>query len=346
MLTTSIAPSPSRATVRSASRAWEPVRVTPTPAIGSRIVVRSRTGRTGPSGGPEMTDVVGRLLEADETVLVVERRDGRVEHVERASIVTLKTVPGRPLRRRRAEDVDPDQLTRITSRGWPPVESEALGEWELRWAGGFTGRANSVATTGSPGVDLVEAMATVQDWYANRDAPAMAQVVLGSATEQVFREAGWVPGNGFRDGAVVQVADLDPAYVADPDIVIGTDLTDDWLALYGRVDEAPDAARAVIGGPATAGFAQLGNPVEAIARVVVTGEWAGLSAVEVLPARRREGVATRLVSTALAWAVQHGADKAYLQTMRDNTAALALYEPFGFVDHHEYRYLQPPGAVT
>lgn len=291
-----------------------------------------------------MTDVVGRLLEADETALVVERRDGRVERVDRASIVTLKSVPDRPLRRRRALDVDADHLTQITSRGWPPVESEALGEWELRWAGGFTGRANSVATTGSPGVDLDDAMERVQAWYTARDAPVLAQVVVGSPAEQAFGAAGWTPGNASRPGAVVQVADLDPAYTVDPEITVSTDLSEDWLALYGRIDEAPDAARAVIGGPPTAGFAQLGHPVEAIARVVVTGEWAGLSAVEVLPHRRREGVATRLVSTTLAWAVQHGADKAYLQTMRDNTAALALYEPFGFIDHHEYRYLQPPGG--
>ena len=32
---------------------------------------------------------------------------------------------------------------------------------------------------------------------------------------------------------------------------------------------------------------------------------------------------------------------AYLQTMPDNTAALALYEPYGFVTHHRYRYLAP-----
>jgi ribosomal protein S18 acetylase RimI-like enzyme len=66
-----------------------------------------------------------------------------------------------------------------------------------------------------------------------------------------------------------------------------------------------------------------------------------VAAVEVVPERRREGLARRIVDTALAWATERGADKAYLQTMRDNTAAIALYEPYGFADHHEYRYLQP-----
>ena len=74
-------------------------------------------------------------------------------------------------------------------------------------------------------------------------------------------------------------------------------------------------------GPRTVGFVSIGDPAVAIGRVVVTGEWAGVAAVEVVPERRREGLARRIVDTALAWATERGADKAYLQTMRDNTAA-------------------------
>jgi ribosomal protein S18 acetylase RimI-like enzyme len=115
---------------------------------------------------------------------------------------------------------------------------------------------------------------------------------------------------------------------------------EDWLRLYPRAED-PVVARAVLEGPRTVGFVSIGAPAVAIGRVVVTGEWAGVSAVEVVPERRREGLARRVVDTALAWATAHDADKAYLQTMRDNAAALALYAPYGFVDHHEYRYLEP-----
>lgn len=312
------------------------------PPVGSRVVVRSRTGGTGPTGGPAFTDVIGRLLESDEAVLVVQRRDGRIKRIDRSTIEAMKTVPDRPLRRRRAADVSIQDLTAITSRGWPAVESEPLGEWELRAAGGFTGRANSVAAVGSPGVPIDEAIAAATAWYVHRSMPPQAQVVTGSAIEAAFLAAGWSPGNGARPGAVVQVADLARTYPVDHDITIDSDLSEEWLALYGRVDEDPAAARAVIGGAPVIGLLRLGEPVEAIARVVVTGEWAGLSAVEVLPGSRRRGIARRLVNTALAWAVERGADKAYLQTMQDNTAALALYAPFGFVDHHDYRYLRAP----
>ncbi len=308
--------------------------------LGSRIVVRHETGRVGPSGGPEMTDVLGHVRAIDETSATIELRDGQLRVVDLSTVVTWKPVPPAPLRRRRATSIGSEELTRITSRGWPATESVPMGEWELRAAGRFTGRANSVAAIGSPGLPFAEAVERVRTFYAERAMPALAQVVVGSSAEQQFIEHGWVPMQGYRGGAVVQVADLTRTYQADPEARISPIADDDWLAQYGRVDDSA-AARAVMEGPAQVGFVAIGTPAVAIGRVVVTGDWAGLSAVEVLPDLRRQGIARRIVETSLAWAVEHAADKAYLQTMRSNSAALALYYPYGFVDHHEYVYLRP-----
>ena len=288
-----------------------------------------------------MNDVIGRVLAIDSETVTVERRDGRPVVIALASVVTWKAVPDRPLRRRGASAIDAAELTRITSRGWPAIESVALGEWELRASGGFTGRANSVAVHGSPGVPVEDALARVTEFYAERSAPALAQVVIDSAGDQAFTSAGWQPMAGYYGGAVVQVADLAPAYEADPEARIKATADDEWLEHYGRVND-PVAARAVMEAPATVGFVSIGAPVVAIGRVVVTGEWAGLACVEVVPESRRQGLARRIVDSSLSWAVERGADKAYLQTMRSNEAALALYEAYGFVDHHDYRYLEPP----
>ncbi|AWB93041.1 GNAT family N-acetyltransferase [Aeromicrobium chenweiae] len=310
--------------------------------IGRRIVVRHETGGVGLTGGPEMNDVIGHVTAVDGTSVTLELRDGRAADVALSTIVTWKTVPERPLRRRRAASVDAEELTRITSRGWPAIESVPLGDWELRASGNFTGRANSVAVTGSPRVPFDEALDRVQEFYAARSMPAQAQVVVGSSHERTFVDAGWIRKAGYFGGAVVQVADLEPAYEADPEARVTGRADDEWLAHYGRVDD-PAHARAVMEGPAQVGFVSIGSPVVAIGRVVVTGQWAGLAAVEVVPAARRRGLARRVVETSLAWAVEHGADKAYLQTMRSNTAAIALYAPYGFVDHHDYVYLEPAG---
>jgi len=314
-------------------------------ALGRRIVVRFTIGGAGPSGGPAMTDVIGRVLAVDECSVTVQRRDGRTQCVALNQVVTWKLVPDRPARSRRAAEVGVEELTRITSRGWPAIESEPLGEWELRASAGFTGRANSVAVHGDPGMPLAVALTHIIAFYAARGLPPLAQVVVGSAEDEAFATAGWVPMSGCRGGAAVQVADVEALHAPDPGARVAARADDEWLARYGRVDD-PAIARVVLEGPPTVGFVSLDTPAVAIGRVVVSGEWAGLSCVEVEPPVRRQGLARRIVETSLAWATERGADKAYLQTMRSNEAAIALYAPYGFIDHHDYRYLQPPTPTS
>lgn len=305
-------------------------------SAGRRVVVRYATGGRGPSGGPELTDVVGRVLASDAESVTIERRDGTAVLVDRALIVTWKPVPDAPLRRRRAADAPVDDLAGITARGWPAVASQPLGEWELRASAGFTKRANSVGVRGEPDRSFVESLLAVHAFYTAQGLPPMAQVATGSTWERHFAEAGWRPVD--ESEAIVQVADLSGGRAVDPDVVVAPTASDAWLAGYGHVDD-PEPARAVLEGPATVGFVALGSPALAIGRVTVAGEWAGLSCIEVKPHARRQGLGRRIVETALAWAETHGADKAYVQVAPDNGPALGLYRSFGFTDHHRYRYL-------
>lgn len=329
-----------------------------TAPLGTRVSVRRvLPGRTGPTGGPAMTDVVGRVVRHSPEHVDVERRDGSVVTLALDDIVTARVVPDGAARRRvrPAADVDADTLTRICTRGWPPVESEPLGDWQLRAAGGFTRRANSAALHGGPGLTAAAAWQRVREWYADRGLPPKAQAVVGSPGERACLAAGWVPAGGTHPGATVQVADLRSASTATstPTAAAGSAVRtvdrvdDDWLAMYDRAGGIDaEVARAVLEAPPAVGFVRVEDADEllAIGRVVVTGDWAGLSCVEVSPSRRRQGLGRRVVEASLAWALERGAVSAYLQTMSHNAAAIALYAPYGFVDHHDYRYLSPPDA--
>lgn len=74
---------------------------------GSRIVVRHETGRVGPSGGPEMTDVIGHVRQIAPGSITVETRTGELRTIDTVTIVNLKQVPDAPPRRRRAPDARP-----------------------------------------------------------------------------------------------------------------------------------------------------------------------------------------------------------------------------------------------
>jgi GNAT superfamily N-acetyltransferase len=314
--------------------------------VGTRVVVRVVVrGELGPSGGPAMRDILGTLTAWDVTHLSVERSDGSVEVIAQADVVTAKPVPPRASVRQR---VPADVLELICSRGWQPPDTERLGDWTLRAAGGFTGRANSALVVGDPGVPLDDALQEVVAFYTARGLPPQAQVVVDSPDDAALAQRGWVSARSGQVAAIVQVASVamavrrrSPDATTEP-VAVGEAPSDEWIDRYERSGHAPrDLVRAVLGSGDSTAFASVGDPIAAIGRGVVTDDWIGLSAVEVVPGRRRAGLGTAIVSALLEWGASLGARSAYVQARPDNLAALALYAPFGFATHHAYRYLRP-----
>ncbi len=69
--------------------------------VGQRVVVRHLLpGRTGPSGGPAMTDVLGVVETWADDRITVRREDGAVVEIATDEIVSGKPVPPPPPRRR------------------------------------------------------------------------------------------------------------------------------------------------------------------------------------------------------------------------------------------------------
>ena len=87
------------------------------------------------------------------------------------------------------------------------METARLGDWVLRASRGFTQRANSVMTAGSPGIPVPAALDVVERWYAERGLPAnltlAGPVGFDPADDAVGAEA-------LRRGYVARVADPHP----------------------------------------------------------------------------------------------------------------------------------------
>jgi ribosomal protein S18 acetylase RimI-like enzyme len=121
----------------------------------------------------------------------------------------------------------------------------------------------------------------------------------------------------------------------------------EWLAVYrqGEGGLPAVAERLLVNAdqPLFASAPSSGSPGDqtvAIGRCVVTGSWAGLTAIEVRPEFRRQGLATNVVADLLDHARQRGVRHVYVQVAQDNSPALALYARLGFELHHEYSYLR------
>ncbi|HKD87991.1 MAG TPA: GNAT family N-acetyltransferase [Streptosporangiaceae bacterium] len=72
------------------------------------------------------------------------------------------------------------------------------------------------------------------------------------------------------------------------------------------------------------------------------GDWAGLTAIEVDPRFRRQGLGTAITKALAIAAAKRAVSSIYLQVTDGNAGARALRRQLGFTDHHGYHYRVAP----
>jgi N-acetylglutamate synthase len=238
-----------------------------------------------------------------------------------------------------------EELERAAALHWQAPETEPLGEWRLRAAAGFTGRANSALPVGDPGLPLAEAVTAVEEWYRRRTLPPMIVLPQGAAPDplaDLLAERSWVPRPGPAFVMTAEVADIPAStigarFAAEPDAA--------FLGLYRyRGQDLPPIARTLMMSAPWQAFGTIGRDGRAVAcgRVSVAGEWGALTAVEVDAACRRQGLGAAITSALAAAAAGHGARRILLQVETGNAPARALYARCGFRDSHRYHYMIAP----
>jgi GNAT superfamily N-acetyltransferase len=317
------------------------IRISPAD-VGKRVSVRRLSDAEAPVA--KFTDTVGVLTSWTGGVLVITRRTGESVRIPQSTLVAGKVVPAEPARRR-GPAADFQELARVTARAWQPVESERLGDWELRASAGFTRRANSVLPVGDPGMPLDDALARVGDWYAARGLPAYVQTATGAAgtQEELCAE---LEARGWRAevSAQVQVGGLAAVGDLDADVsrvTLSRSFDEAWLRRYQRSGVPGPHVLKVLGSGPSVWFASIpgeGGTPAAIGRCVVDARWAGFMAVEVDPAYRRRGLAKAIMAALARRALEEGASAAWLQVESDNDGGRALYAGMGFRVHHHYHH--------
>ncbi len=310
----------------------------PRPLLGRRVSLRYRL----PSGRPgaRYSDAVGDLDQDRDRWLVHTRRGPVTVHP--ADVVAVRAVP--PPRPRRAPLDAVTQLERVCARGWPAPVTRSLGDWLLRAAGGFTGRANSALAVGDPGCAIPEALDEVRRFAAQHGVTPRAQVVQTTPWEAAVERAGWAVDD--PDPVSVQVARL-PAVAdratAGGDVEVADAPGPDWWRLVAATTQPGEAQRAVLlGGVVGFGLARVDGEVVGAVRAALVDEWVHLARLAIDPAHHGRGLGRALTVAACGWAQQRGARHAVLQVLRANTAADRLYAGLGFTEHHRYRYWAPP----
>jgi GNAT superfamily N-acetyltransferase len=336
--------------------------------VGRRVVLRRRL----PDGG--LGDLLGDLVRWDSeqspaASVTVRTRAGDVT-VAVDDVLGGKPVPPAPARRGRPHrTIDWRDLEDVASDGWRAPDSQRLtpegAGWLLRAADGFTGRANSALAVGDPGLPLADAVDRVEAWDLARGLPPRFAVAWPLSVRRLAGEPGpagidtdldrELAGRGYRlemPKVVLTAASREVAVAMTP--VGGGDATaahevrldpqpdDVWLAGYHYRGKAlPTVARRLLLSAPQQVFASVRDAqghALAVARGASSRGWTGITAMEVDPQHRRQGLAHRLLARLAGWAVDVGDACMYLQVAEDSTGARSLYDSVGFAPHHGYHY--------
>ncbi|MCT7658629.1 N-acetylglutamate synthase, CG3035 family [Mycobacterium deserti] len=295
----------------------------PLPPVGTRVVIRYRL----PAGStPPLTDVIGHLLSTGAAVRVRTKR-GDVVSVDSDDVVTIKELAAAPVRTSDIRNVE-----HAAALAWPGLEHQWLDGWLLRSARGVTHRGNSAVPLGVEAD--VSALPAIAEHYTTRGLTPWL-----SLPDRLFRLPGGVRPH-LETLVMVRDAGVEAGVDADDDPVRLLAQPDpDWMRVYER-DVPIEVLTATVDGEVVFGSI----PGAAVGRAAVTDapdgtRWVGLSAVRVAEDQRRTGYARQLCAALLAWGAEHGAARAYLQVLVDNTAASRLFESMAFTVQHRSRYV-------
>jgi N-acetylglutamate synthase len=258
------------------------------------------------------------------------------------------------------------QVEELALNAWPSLQTLLLDGWVLRFANGYTRRANSVNPLYASSQETDDKVQACEQWYRDRGLKVVFKMTAASQPDGLDA---LLAAQGYEIDArtSVQLMDLsalDDASAADitvhsanhPSSVVGHPSSVSDITLDAAVTEAWFAAFCAMSGvdrrhygtmrqllgliaPETR-FAALwlDGRVAACGLGVLQGGHIGLYDIAVAPELRRLGYGQRLVESLLAWSKGAGAHTAYLQVMLNNAPALRLYEKVGFREIYRYWY--------
>lgn len=238
------------------------------------------------------------------------------------------------------------RLEAVGFRAWPAASVQYDGSWQIRLTGGHPSkRLNSVvpldpSDTGNLAIRLERARKKFEAY--GRPLVVRETPLMPPALRQHLEENGWT---AFEE-VLVLTCSLEKLELPDTmDHLPGHDIgrfVEAYLKISGE-DPAlrPALAEIISSIKPTAGLflkEEVEGEPQAAVLCVQDNDLAGIMSLAVDASERRKGYAAEILAAALRWARVRSARTAWLQVVSTNTAALALYDRFGFAEAYRYRY--------
>lgn len=235
------------------------------------------------------------------------------------------------------------KLEQAAFSAWPALESQILDGWVLRYADGYTKRANSANATQQVAQLSDQQLTEVEAFFHSHQQPSIFRVT-SFAVDRSVDEKLIQRGYQFNDLSLVMTVDITDASVETGDSIEFLTL-EEWLELFQQVSGKIGVGQAThlsmlqaIESPIACVVLRENGQAVCCGLAVVSGDFVGLFDIATAESFRQRGLARRLCRALVSWGVEQGAETAYLQVVAGNNAAINLYENLGFRRAYEYWY--------
>jgi ribosomal protein S18 acetylase RimI-like enzyme len=225
------------------------------------------------------------------------------------------------------------RIERLHVRAWPALETANIHGWLWRYSGGGSQRANSVSTVDFAGRDPAPALDEVEAHYRARNA------IVRVHTYDLSTPAGIVDllqARGYGAGeTTLTMAKAVGSSNPSADVEVSAIPNAQWREVYlGAISESRRSVNARILGavpqPCAYFSYRRAGQVISTGLCVTDGDFAAVQCMATRVEARRQGGADAVLRSLEGWAAERGVRTLALQAVAVNTAAVALYNRFGF----------------
>ena len=217
--------------------------------------------------------------------------------------------------------------------------------WILRFADGYTKRANSVNPLYSSTIAIDEKIHFCEYVYQQKNLPVVFKLTAaaypGDLDEQLHAK-----GYQIDSPTSVQTIDLSAVnFQGVSSAAFQDELSDAWLENFCRMSIVPTMhtktlQKILVNSVPERCFVsiQSNHRIVACGLGVLQSGYVGLFDIVTDKEFRNRGYAQQIVKSILDWGKHHQAQTGYLQVMIDNVPALNLYSKIGFTEQYQYWY--------
>ncbi len=239
-------------------------------------------------------------------------------------------------------------LEELAMNAWPALQTVLYDGWIIRFARGYTKRANSVTPLYPGTLSVAEKVENCENLFQQQMLRPTFRLTGAAAETNAVDQELEKRGYARIDTTSVQTVDLYEIDVAQSKrayLLPGRSGMESWLGSFDRLSGKPLSDSEThqemltnIKGKTGYMVIMVEGEVVACGLGVVERGYLGIFDVVTDPKQRNKGYGTELMTSLLAWGKACDAEFSSLQVMTNNPPALSLYAKLGYQEQYQYWY--------